>query len=129
MSLGSWLNERKKLKLDARQARKETKLDKVEVRQATKAIAYENGIDPNAWIANSISSVSTAAASIVSSTSGASVAKSLGTINRTNPLDTGANPAPKTVSVNGGMDISGNVGSNYTFMIIAAIVALFLFRR
>lgn len=66
-------------RLDAKQMRIETrqggKTDRSGLRAAARETAYENGIDPNAWVADSIGSVSSAASDIVQAKIGAGTAQ------------------------------------------------------
>ena len=59
--------DRRGQRLDARQLRRETRqdarTDRSALRTEARMTAYENGIDPNAWVGDSITGVANAAAS------------------------------------------------------------------
>lgn len=78
--------ERREAKLAKRQLKYDAKQNRIEARQggktersglraAARETAYENGIDPNSWVADSIGSVSSAASDIVQAKIGAGTAQ------------------------------------------------------
>lgn len=54
--------DKKQAKWDYKLSKKDVRLQKTLSRQNTKAIAYQSGIDPNAWIGESIKGVANAGA-------------------------------------------------------------------
>ena len=67
--------DRRGQRLDARQLRRETRQDarseRAGLRASARETAYENGIDPNAWVGESITGVANAAASFGSAVTAA----------------------------------------------------------
>ena len=69
MGIFKFLLERKKIVTEARvekvEARQSGRTDRAESRAGARIAAYQNGIDPNAWIAKGIGSVANAATAIL----------------------------------------------------------------